>query len=52
MKRYNEKYTKEKLEEAVKVSESIFGVMRYLNIRLTGGSHSHIKKKLQKGPDK
>jgi predicted RNA-binding Zn-ribbon protein involved in translation (DUF1610 family) len=41
------KYTKEKLEEAVKASISIYGVMRYLGIKLTGGSHCHIKKKIK-----
>lgn len=42
------KYTKELLEEAVKDSFSIMGVMRKLDIPLAGGNHSHIKKLIKK----
>lgn len=40
------KYTKEMLEEAVKNSNSTSDVVRYLNMRLTGGSHRHVKQRL------
>lgn len=46
MARY--KYTKELLEEAVQASDSFMGVMKYLNIKLAGGSHSHIKNRIKK----
>ena len=41
------KYTKEVLEEAAQNSESIAGVLRYLNLRQAGGTQSHIAKKLK-----
>lgn len=40
------KYTKEILEEAVKNSLSISGVLRSLGLKQAGGTQSHIKQKL------
>lgn len=41
------KYTKELLSEAVKHSESVYDVLRYLGISVrSGSSHCHIKKKI------
>ena len=45
---HNTKYTKEVLENAVKKSVSIAGVMRELGLRIcTGGIHSHISKRIK-----
>jgi len=41
------KYTKGLLQEAVDNSVSVMDVLRYLNLRLAGGTHSHISRKLQ-----
>ena len=41
------KYSKERLEEAVKNSASYAGVLRDLGIKQAGGSHSHIKKMIE-----
>lgn len=41
------KYTKEILEEAVSKSRSIQGVMKLLGLRLTGGGHSHISRRVR-----
>lgn len=41
------KYTKEILEEAVSNSSSYAGVIRYLGLRLAGGTQSHIAKKIR-----
>lgn len=41
------KYTKEKLEEAVKASISINGVMKYFGVKITGGNHSHFSRKIK-----
>lgn len=43
----NVKYTKTMLEDAVKKSICVADVLRNLNIRQTGGSHTHISKKLR-----
>jgi hypothetical protein len=40
------KYTTEMLAEAARQSTTIAGVLRQLNIRVTGGAHSHIKRRL------
>lgn len=40
------KYTIEMLAEAARQSTTIAGVLRHLNIRVTGGAHSHIKRRL------
>lgn len=40
------KYTKEILEEAVKNSYSIAGVLRVLGLKQAGGTQSHIKRKI------
>src|SRR5215472_5653074 len=45
--RYNEKYTRELLTEAVANSISVAGVLRYLGIPLAGGTHAHISRKLK-----
>jgi hypothetical protein len=41
------KYTKEKLQEAVLASFSVSQVIRYFGLKLTGGTHSHISKKIK-----
>jgi hypothetical protein len=46
--KYNEKYTRELLTEAVTNSISIAGVLRYLEIPVAGGTHAHISRKLKK----
>lgn len=40
------KYTNEILEQAVRHSSSYAGVLRFLNIRQTGGGQSHIKRRV------
>lgn len=40
------KYTKELLEDAAKNCVSVYGIQRYLGLKLSGGSNSHIKRKL------
>ena len=40
------KYTKEVLQGAVDNSESVMGVIRFLNKKISGGLHSHISKKI------
>jgi predicted RNA-binding Zn-ribbon protein involved in translation (DUF1610 family) len=45
--KYNEKYTREVLTEAVANSISIAGVLRYLGIPIAGGTHAHISRKLK-----
>lgn len=42
------KYTVEELEQAVQNSFSTMEVMRKLNIKMAGGSHSHLKNKINK----
>ena len=46
--KYNQKYTQEMLEDAVIKSHSIHGVMRLLDMKLAGGSHTHISRKIKK----
>lgn len=41
------KYTKEMLESAVRQSTSVANVLRLLQIKPTGGSHSHISKMIK-----
>jgi len=41
------RYTKEVLTDAVQNSHSIMGVMRYLNLKAAGGTHSHISKRIK-----
>jgi predicted HNH restriction endonuclease len=48
MKRKYNKITDEELTIAVENSESIAGVLRYLGIRETGGSHSHYSRRIKK----
>lgn len=43
----NLKYSKELLESVVKKAYNISDVMRKLNMKLTGGSHAHISKKIK-----
>jgi hypothetical protein len=43
----HERYTKEQLEEAAKQSISVREVMIRLGIKLNGGSHSHISRRLR-----
>jgi predicted RNA-binding Zn-ribbon protein involved in translation (DUF1610 family) len=45
--KYNEKYTRELLSEAVANSVSIAGVLRYLGIPSSGGGHAHISRRLR-----
>ena len=44
----NQRYTKELLEEVVRKSCSVQHVMRNLGLKLAGGTHSHISKKIRK----
>ena len=46
-RKYNEKYTRELLTEAVAHSISIADVLRYLQIPLAGGAHAHISRKIK-----
>lgn len=48
MSKYNHKYSKELLEEAVKDSISIAGVIRKLGLKHAGGNYSHIKNRIAK----
>lgn len=41
-----EKYTKELLEEAVKNSTSIAGVLRFFGLKMAGGNYTHISRKI------
>lgn len=41
------KYTKEVLQEAVSNSFSVQSVMKTLGLRITGGGHSHISKRIR-----
>jgi predicted RNA-binding Zn-ribbon protein involved in translation (DUF1610 family) len=41
------RHTREVLEDAVKKSESFAGVLRYLNLRQAGGTHSYLKRKVK-----
>lgn len=43
----NTKYTKEALEDIVKRNVSIYGVLKDLNLKLSGGNHSHIKTRIK-----
>ena len=45
--KYNEKYTRELLTEAVARSISIADVLRYLRIPFSGGTHAHISRRLK-----
>jgi hypothetical protein len=45
--KYQEKYTREPLTEAVSNSLSIAAVLRYLDIPLAGGTHAHISRKIK-----
>jgi predicted RNA-binding Zn-ribbon protein involved in translation (DUF1610 family) len=45
--KYNEKYTRELLTEAAANSISIAGVLRYLGIPWSGGTHAHISRRLK-----
>src|SRR5215471_8950222 len=45
--KYNEKYTRELLTEAAANSISIAGVLRYLGIPFSGGTHAHISRRLK-----
>jgi HNH endonuclease len=47
-RRYNEKYTPELLAEAVASSISIAGVLRYLRIPESGGTHAHVSRKIKR----
>lgn len=42
------KYTKEVLEEAVKNSESFVGVVRFLGLKVAGGTQTHIANTIKK----
>lgn len=47
-KKYNEKYSPELLAEAAANSISIAGVVRYLGIPMSGGTHTHISRRLKR----
>lgn len=40
------RYTNDQITEAVKNSNCVMDAMRYLGIRQTGGSHSHLKRRI------
>ena len=46
-KEYHQKYTRGLLTEAVANSISIAGVLRYLQIPWSGGTHAHISRRLK-----
>ena len=46
--KYNEKYTREVLTEAVANSISIAGVLRYLGIPMSGGIHAHVSRRIKR----
>jgi predicted RNA-binding Zn-ribbon protein involved in translation (DUF1610 family) len=46
-RKYNEKYTRELLTEAVANSISIAGVLRFPEIPMAGGTHAHISRKIK-----
>ena len=41
------KYTKELLQEAVSNTTTIKGVLDYFGLKMAGGTHSHIKKRIE-----
>ena len=41
------RYKKEVLEDAVNKSNSVMGVMRLLGVKMAGGSHSHLTKRIK-----
>jgi predicted RNA-binding Zn-ribbon protein involved in translation (DUF1610 family) len=41
------KYTREALAAAVAASTSVAGVLRYLGVRPTGGSHAHLSRRIK-----
>lgn len=41
------KYTKDLLQEAVRESTSMAGVLRYLGVHQSGGNHSHISRRVR-----
>jgi predicted RNA-binding Zn-ribbon protein involved in translation (DUF1610 family) len=45
--KYHQKYTREVLTEAAANSISIAGVLRYLEIPFSGGTHAHISRRLK-----
>jgi len=47
-RKYNEKYTRELLTEAVENSISIADVLRFLEIPMAGGTHAHISRKIRR----
>ena len=44
----NKKYTKENLEPLIKDCKSIADLIRKLNLKCSGGSHSHLSKQIKK----
>ena len=42
------RYTNEQISKAVVASESVAGVLRLLSIRASGGSHSHITRRIKR----
>lgn len=44
----NRKYSDEDIQNAVKNSTSIMGVLRFLGVKESGGSHSHISRRIKK----
>ena len=44
----NKKYTKENLELLIKDCKSIADLIRKLNLKCSGGSHSHLSKQIKK----
>lgn len=42
------KYSDEQIIEAVKISDSVSGVMRIVGMKLAGGSHFHLRKRIDR----
>lgn len=42
------KFTDDQIKEAVETSSSIYGVLGVLGVKPSGGSHSHMKRRIQK----
>ena len=45
--KYNEKYTRELLTDAITNSVGVAGVLRYLEIPWSGGTHAHISRRIK-----
>ena len=41
------KYSKEALQKAVKNSQNMYDVLRYFKLKISGGSHFHLSKRIK-----